>query len=84
MSHADTDAGLDAVARRCLVCQTPKPEKGRAMDGRRAYRCACCGNVWTEGMQGREKQYSEQRPGYQFRDTGAASPNESSSPTRPT
>ena len=45
------------------------------MDGRRAYRCTCCGNIWTEGLQGRQRKYSEQRPGYQFKDTGAASPN---------
>jgi hypothetical protein len=38
-------------------------------------RCVNCGNVWTDGLQGREKQYSNQRPGYQFRDTGAATPN---------
>lgn len=55
--------------RRCAVCQTPKPDKGRAMDGRRAYRCKSCGNVWTEGMQGREKKYSTQRDGYQFADS---------------
>lgn len=53
----------------CAVCQTPKPDKGRAMDGRRAYRCKSCGNVWTEGMQGREKRYSNQRDGYQFADS---------------
>lgn len=55
--------------RRCAVCQTPKPDKGRAMDGRRAYRCTSCGNVWTEGMQGRKKKYSKQRDGNQFADS---------------
>lgn len=57
------------VVRCCAVCKTPKPDKGRAMDGRRAYRCKNCGNVWTEGMQGREKKYSEQRDSYQFADS---------------
>lgn len=52
--------------RNCSVCITGNPEKGRAFDGMRAYRCKCCGNVWTEGMQGREKRYSPQRHGYQF------------------
>ena len=55
--------------RRCAYCQTTTPDKGRAWDGRRAYRCKCCGKVWTEGMQGREKNYSEQRHGYQFADS---------------
>lgn len=53
----------------CAVCQTPKPDKGRAMDGRRVYRCKTCGNIWTEGMQGRKKKYTKQRDGYQFADS---------------
>ena len=52
--------------RQCASCKTENPEKGRAFDGRRAYRCKCCGKIWTEGLQGREKKYSEQRHGYQF------------------
>jgi len=56
----------------CAVHTSVPPEKGRAMDGRRAYRCPVCVSVWTEGMQGRVKRYSSQRPGYQFADTGAA------------
>lgn len=55
--------------RRCDTCQTPDPDKGRAFDGRRAYRCKCCGRTWTEGMQGKQKEYSEQREGYQFADS---------------
>lgn len=50
----------------CSYCFTPHPEKGRAFDGRRAYKCKQCGNIWTEGLQGRKKQYSSQRYGYQF------------------
>lgn len=53
-------------------CNASNPEKGRAMDGRRAYRCRSCGSEWTEGMQGRAKQYSKQRPSNQFANTGAA------------
>lgn len=53
----------------CPVCKTPKPDKGRAFDGRRAYRCiSSCKNIWTEGMQNRIKKYSKQRVGYQFKD----------------
>lgn len=55
---------------KCPKCRHPKPDKGRAVDNRRAYRCTRCGNVWTEGMQGRRKRYAEQRQGYQFRDGG--------------
>lgn len=55
--------------RRCGSCKATNPDKGRAWDGRRAYRCKCCGEVWTEGMQGREKKYSEQRHSYQFADS---------------
>ena len=51
--------------RRCARCNSANIEKGRARDGRRAYRCQC-GNIWTEGMQGRKKQYSVQRQSYQF------------------
>lgn len=52
--------------RKCPNCKMPKPIKGRAFDGRRAYKCINCNNVWTEGMQRREKRYSNQRYGYQF------------------
>ena len=47
-------------------------EKGRGLDGRRAYRCRVCGSTWTNGLQGRTRRYSPQRTGYQFADTGAA------------
>ena len=57
----------------CPVCGAKRPEKGRAFDGRRAYRCASCGNEWTLGMQGRQRQFSSQRIGNQFADTGATS-----------
>lgn len=56
----------------CHKCGHTKPDKGRAFDGRRVYRCPQCGTSWSEGMQGREKQYSPQRPGNQFFDTGAS------------
>jgi len=55
--------------RRCSSCLTPNPDKGRAFDGRRAYRCKCCSNVWSEGMQGRKKTFSIQRYGFQFADS---------------
>lgn len=57
--------------RKCAVCGSSNIDKGRAFDGRRAYRCQC-GNVWTEGMQGRARAYSRQRMGFQFHDTGAS------------
>ena len=50
-------------------------DKGRAADGRRAYRCRICGAQWTCGNQGRRRRYNVQRSwfaGYQFKDTGAA------------
>ena len=53
----------------CAKCGNRRPEKGRALDGRRAYRCQSCGETWTEGMQGRSKKYSKQREGYQFADS---------------
>lgn len=56
---------------RCANCGRDHIDKGRAFDGRRAYRCRCCGLVWTEGMQGRAPRYSAQRMGYQFADSGA-------------
>lgn len=55
----------------CPTCQAPRPDKGRAFDGRRAYRCRACRQVWTAGLQGRARQYSPQRISYQFHDTGA-------------
>lgn len=56
---------------RCGVCGNRGVDKGRAADGRRAYRCQRCGEVWTCGTQGREERRSEQRAGYQFCDGGA-------------
>jgi transposase-like protein len=56
------------MERRCPKCKTKYPKKGRAFDGRRAYRCGSCGYTWTEGMQGRQRRYSEQREGFQFAD----------------
>ena len=53
----------------CGHCRQPGPKKGRAFDGRRAYRCGNCGNTWTDGLQGRERNYSPQREGYQFADS---------------
>ena len=50
-------------------CGCDKYEKGRAFDGRRAYRCKGCGSIKTFGMQGRERKYSIQREGYQFADS---------------
>lgn len=44
-------------------------DKGRAFDGRRAYRCKGCGKIHTCGMQGRTQKYSNQRFGYQFHDS---------------
>ena len=58
--------------RPCPICRNAAPDKGRAMDGRRAYRCRSCDYIWTDGLQGRERKYSPQRPYYQFGDTGAA------------
>ena len=55
----------------CDRCKQPNPDKGRAFDGRRAYRCVQCGHEWTEGLQGRLKKYSKQRQGFQFHNTGA-------------
>ena len=62
---------------RCpTFCGSRKVDRGRAADGRRAYRCRVCGATWTSGMQGRRQQFSDQRPGYQFADTGAAKPGD--------
>jgi len=41
-------------------------DKGRAFDGRRAYRCQECLTIWTNGLQNRSKKFSKQRIGYQF------------------
>ncbi len=51
---------------KCPSCHHAGIDKGRAFDGRRAYRCQKCGTVWTEGLQGRERKYSNQRESYQF------------------
>jgi len=58
--------------KRLCTCGCARSDKGRAVDGRRAYRCAVCQHVWTDGLQGREQRFSKQRTGYQFHDTGAA------------
>jgi hypothetical protein len=56
----------------CKVCRNGVvPDKGRAPDGRRAYRCRTCGCVWTEGLQGKKQSWNPQRQQYQFADTGA-------------
>ena len=54
--------------RECPVCHHAGVDKGRAWDGRRAYRCQRCGETWTEGMQGRARRFSAQRKRYQFHD----------------
>lgn len=56
----------------CSICRQSKAiDKGRALDGRRAYRCQLCKSIWTYGTQNREKRYSPQRNGFQFSNTGA-------------
>ena len=52
----------------CTICRCKGKhiEKGRAADGRRAYRCGFCGTIWTNGLQGRKRKYAKQRSGYQF------------------
>jgi len=52
-------------------CCSSMVDKGRALDGRRAYRCQKCESSWTEGLQGVSQRYSQQRSGNQFHDTGA-------------
>ena len=61
--------------RACSNCLTPDPERGRAWDGRRAYKCKCCGRVWTEGLQGKNKKSNKQRVGYQFANSKGAGHN---------
>lgn len=63
------------MKRICISCKYHECDPGRACDGRRAYRCKKCGDIKTFGMQGRKRRYSEQRPGYQFYDTGASKQN---------
>ena len=55
----------------CIEFDKSKMDKGRAFDGRRAYRCPQCNSEWTDGMQGALKKYSVQRLGNQFYNTGA-------------
>ena len=50
----------------CPNCRHTDISKGRAWDGRRAYRCNSCKHLWTDGMQGRKKKYNNQQYGYQF------------------
>ena len=60
---------------KCDNCNHPRPDKGRACDGRRAYRCPQCGNTWTRGLQGRRQRYTWRlRDGNDFRkrDSGEA------------
>lgn len=57
------------MKRKCPTCSHTEIDKGRAFDGRRAYRCKNCGKVWTEGMQGRSKKYGPQRFTFQFADS---------------
>ena len=57
------------MRRVCDNCRHTGIDKGRAFDGRRAYRCQKCGHIWMEGLQGREQKYSEQRQGTQFADS---------------
>lgn len=54
------------MKRICKACGHSGIERGRATDGRRAYRCQRCGNIWTEGLQGRRPRWSPQRIGAQF------------------
>lgn len=62
---------------KCLICYNSDIEKGRAMDGRRAYRCNQCKAIWTAGRQKRKLRYSNQRQGFQFRDEKKVLPRES-------
>jgi transposase-like protein len=57
------------LVRPCPHCHGTKHDKGRAFDGRRAYRCKLCGDIWTEGLQGRKQRFSPQRQDFQFADT---------------
>lgn len=54
---------------KCFKCFHTEIEKGRALDGRRAYGCTKCGYLWTNGLQDREQTFSPQRVGYQFRNS---------------
>lgn len=49
----------------CPKCHHQRPDLGRALDGRRAYRCPRCAREWTNGHQG-EKRYAKQRDRNQF------------------
>lgn len=55
---------------KCAKCQHLEISKGRAVDGRRAYRCEFCGHIWTNGLQGRSPSYKPQRKGFQFAKRG--------------
>ena len=55
------------VEHQCPDCRLPSPDKGRAFDGRRAYRCTGCDRIWSEGLQGRARRYSPQRESFQFK-----------------
>lgn len=60
--------GIDHT--KCTCCGSLYPDKGRAFDGRRAYRCKSCGRTWTYGMQGRVPKYNPQSVGFQFANSG--------------
>lgn len=53
--------------KKCRKCFCTNIDKGRAFDGRRAYRCNSCNYIWTEGMQGRQHKYSKQMINFQFK-----------------
>lgn len=59
--------------RACSRCLSPSIDKGRAWDGRRAYRCRACRHEWTEGWQGmaRQRPSPQRQSGHQFADSGA-------------
>ncbi len=62
---------VKGIRARCCRCEQRQMfDRGRAFDGRRAYRCQGCGNVHTKGHKGKRR-YSVQRMGHQFHDTGA-------------
>lgn len=57
---------MEIVCKNCN--QKSNIDKGRAVDGKRAYKCNGCGHIWTNGK-GRKEIYSIQRMSYQFKDS---------------
>lgn len=55
----------------CPSCHDRRREKGRGLDGRRAYRCRVCRTVWEYPGGTRQPKYSPQRKCYQFASSGA-------------